>query len=141
MKPSVTSALRLVRGLALVAFLAALAAGQSQDQSGKPPAQGSSPAPQRVLVTDDVTAGLLVHRVAPAYPKKARKAHLQGVVLMKAVITVHGDIADLQLISGDPILAESAMTAVRQWKYFPYFLRGEAVEVETQIRVNFTLGK
>jgi len=118
-----------------------LLVGQSQDQPSPPsqPEATSQPLPERVRVSDGVTAGLLLNKVPPKYPKAARKKHLQGTVIMTAIIDKNGNIVDLTLVSGDPILAKSAMDAVKQWKYRPYLLQGHPVEVETHIQVNFTL--
>ena len=95
--------------------------------------------PQRVRVSQGVTQGLLVHRVQPSYPPLARQARIQGSVVLQAVISKDGSIQNLRLISGHPMLAPSAIDAVKQWRYKPYILNGEPVEVETQITVNFTL--
>jgi periplasmic protein TonB len=95
--------------------------------------------PQRVRVSSGVSQGLLVRRVQPNYPPLARQARIQGVVLLQATISKEGDIKDLTLISGHPMLAPAAIEAVKQWKYRPYLLNGEPVEVETQVQVNFTL--
>ncbi len=95
--------------------------------------------PQRVRVSSGVQAGLLVRKVPPAYPPLARQARIQGTVLLQAQISKDGTIENLQLISGHPMLAPAAIEAVKQWKYKPYLLNGEPVEVETQIQVNFTL--
>jgi periplasmic protein TonB len=95
--------------------------------------------PQRVRVSAGVTSGLLVHRVAPVYPPLARQARIQGTVILQAQISKDGSIQNLQLISGHPMLAPAAIEAVKQWKYKPYLLNGEPVEVETQVQVNFTL--
>jgi protein TonB len=95
--------------------------------------------PQRVRVSAGVTNGLLVHRVSPNYPPLARQARIQGTVLLQAQISKDGNIENLQLISGHPMLAPAAIEAVKQWKYKPYLLNGEPVEVETQVQVNFTL--
>jgi periplasmic protein TonB len=95
--------------------------------------------PQRVRVSQGVSQGLLVHRVQPTYPPLARQARIQGVVILQAEISKEGNIQNLQLISGHPMLAPAAIEAVKQWKYKPYLLNGEPVEVETQIQVNFTL--
>jgi periplasmic protein TonB len=95
--------------------------------------------PQRVRVSSGVSQGLLVRRVQPNYPPLARQARIQGVVLLQATISKEGDIRDLTLISGHPMLAPAAIEAVKQWKYRPYLLNGEPVEVETQVQVNFTL--
>jgi protein TonB len=84
--------------------------------------------------------GNLIHRVQPQYPTLARQARVQGVVVLRALITREGKIANLQVISGPPLLVQSAMDAVLQWSYRPYYLNNEPVEVETQVTVNFTLG-
>jgi protein TonB len=95
--------------------------------------------PQRVRVSQGVTAGLLLKQVKPNYPQLARTARIQGAVLLQAEISKSGDIQNLRVISGHPMLIQSALEAVKQWKYRPYFLNGEPVEVETQIQVNFSL--
>ncbi len=95
--------------------------------------------PQRVRVSSGVVQGLIVRRVNPTYPPLARQARIQGVVILQAEISKEGNITNLQLISGHPMLAPAAIEAVKQWKYRPYLLNGEPVEVETQIQVNFTL--
>lgn len=96
--------------------------------------------PQRVRVSQGVTQGLLIRKVTPVYPALARQARIQGTVVLQAEISKTGDIQNLQTISGHPMLAPAAIEAVKQWKYRPYILNGEPVEVETQITVNFTLG-
>ena len=95
--------------------------------------------PQRVRVSQGVSEGLLVHQVRPQYPPLARAARVQGAVVLQAVIGKDGSIQGLKLVSGHPMLAPAAIDAVKQWKYKPYFLNGEPVEVDTQITVNFTL--
>jgi protein TonB len=95
--------------------------------------------PQRVRVSQGVTQGLLVRRIQPTYPPLARQARIQGSVVLQAEISKDGAIQNLRLISGHPMLAPSAIEAVKQWKYKPYFLNGEPVEVETTITVNFSL--
>src|SRR5689334_8742435 len=95
--------------------------------------------PQRVRVSQGVTQGLLIRKVQPNYPPLARQARIQGSVLLQAEISKDGSIQNLRLISGHPMLAPAAIEAVKQWKYKPYILNGEPVEVETQITVNFTL--
>jgi periplasmic protein TonB len=95
--------------------------------------------PQRVRVSQGVTQGLLVRRVQPMYPPLARQARIQGTVVLQAEISKEGTIQNLRLISGHPMLAPAAIEAVKQWRYKPYFLNGEPVEVETQITVNFSL--
>jgi periplasmic protein TonB len=95
--------------------------------------------PQRVRVSSGVVSGLLLRKVNPTYPPLARQARIQGVVILQAQISKDGNIENLQLISGHPMLAPAAIEAVKQWKYKPYLLNGEPVEVETQVQVNFTL--
>jgi len=95
--------------------------------------------PTRVRVSQGVTQGLLIRKIQPNYPPLARQARIQGQVLLAAEISKDGSIENLHLISGHPMLAPAAIEAVKQWKYKPYILNGEPVEVETQITVNFTL--
>ena len=95
--------------------------------------------PQRVRVSQGVSTGLLVRKVNPTYPPLARQARIQGTVILQAEISKTGDIQNLRLISGHPMLAPAAIEAVKQWKYKPYLLNGEPVEVETTVQVNFTL--
>jgi protein TonB len=83
--------------------------------------------------------GDLVHKVLPVYPPLARSARIQGQVLLQALISKQGVIENLKVISGHPMLVPAAKDAVRQWRYRPYVLNNEPVEVETQITVNFTL--
>src|SRR6266550_4057984 len=95
--------------------------------------------PQRVRVSQGVTQGLLLRKVQPNYPPLARQARIQGQVVLQAEISKDGSIENLRLISGHPMLAPSAIEAVKQWRYKPYMLNGEPVAVETQVQVNFTL--
>lgn len=95
--------------------------------------------PQRVRISQGVTKGLLVHRVEPTYPPLARSARVQGEVVLSAVIDTNGQITNLQLVSGHPMLVPSAINAVREWRYKPYLLNGQPVEVETTITVIFSL--
>jgi protein TonB len=106
---------------------------------GTPVAVPKIATPQRVRVSSGVVSGLLLRKVQPNYPPLARQARIQGVVVLQAQISKEGAIENLQLISGHPMLAPAAIEAVKQWKYKPYLLNGEPVEVETQVQVNFTL--
>ncbi len=83
--------------------------------------------------------GNLVHRVQPDYPAPARQVRVQGRVVLRAIISREGGIENLQVLSGHPMLVQAAVDAVRQWRYRPYVLNGEPVEVETQVTVNFIL--
>src|SRR5271154_3748691 len=107
--------------------------------SSTPVAAPKAAAPQRVRVSQGVSQGLLVRRVQPNYPPLARQARISGTVVLHAVISKDGSIENLTLVSGHPMLAPAAIDAVKQWKYRPYLLNGEPVEVDTEVLVNFTL--
>jgi periplasmic protein TonB len=87
-----------------------------------------------------MSEGDLVHKVLPTYPPLARSARIQGQVVLQAAIGKRGAIEDLRVLSGHPMLVPAAIEAVRQWRYRPYVLNDEPVEVETEITVNFYLG-
>jgi TonB family protein len=106
-----------------------------------PPQQEKSALPARVRVSSGVSTGLLIKKVQPIYPPDARYNGIQGSVVMHAVINKAGDVIDLEVISGPIELAVSAVNAVRKWKYRPYLLKGDPVEVDTQIVVNYTLSR
>ena len=95
--------------------------------------------PQRIRISQGVTKGLLVHRVEPTYPTLAKSARVQGEVVLNAIIDANGQIQNLQLVSGHPMLVPAAIAAVREWRYKPYLLNGQPVEVETTITVIFSL--
>jgi protein TonB len=91
-------------------------------------------------ISEGVAQGFLVHQVKPVYPPLARQARIQGAVLLQAIIGKDGSIENLRLVSGHPMLAPAAIEAVRQWRFKPYTLNREPVEVQTEITVNFVLG-
>jgi protein TonB len=96
--------------------------------------------PQRVRVSAGVTQGLKIKNVNPVYPQMAKIARVQGPVVLAAVIGKDGSIQNLHVLStASPLLNQAAIDAVREWRYRPYILNGEPVEVDTQITVNFTL--
>jgi len=95
--------------------------------------------PRRIRVSSGVGQGQLLSKTNPFYPPYAREMHIQGVVLLKALIGKDGAIASLETISGPPELVSSATDAVRKWRYRPYLLMGRPIEVECQIQVNFAL--
>ncbi|MGD0567657.1 MAG: TonB family protein [Candidatus Sulfotelmatobacter sp.] len=104
---------------------------------------GDSKAPTPVLqalhVSQGVSQGLLVKRTPPSYPASALQMHVEGAVELLATISKGGDISAVKIVSGDPQLARAAADAVKQWKYKPYLLNGEPVEIQTQVTVNFKL--
>ena len=93
-----------------------------------------------VRIGGNVMQAKAIDRVQPIYPAIARAAHVQGTVVLHAIISKDGTVEQLQLVSGPPLLVNSAMDAVRQWRYSPTELNGEPVEVDTTIQVIFTLG-
>jgi periplasmic protein TonB len=101
-----------------------------------PPPPTPSARPPRV---SRVMEGNLIYRVQPQYPPLARQARIQGIVVLRAMISREGKIENLQVIAGHPLLVKSAIDAVLQWRYRPYYLNNQPVEVETQVTVNFTL--
>lgn len=94
-------------------------------------------APQKLRISSGVAEGNLVNKVEPQYPQMAKVAHVQGDVVLQALIAKNGAIENLRAVSGHPILIQAAMEAVKQWRYRPYLLNGEPVEVETTITVKF----
>jgi protein TonB len=86
-----------------------------------------------------IMEGNLIRRVQPEYPQTAKLAHVQGRVVLSAVISKEGRIENVQVLAGHPLLVQAAVEAVKQWRYRPYVLNDEPVEVETQITVNFSL--
>jgi TonB family protein len=111
--------------------------GEVGSKPGTPPPDVSQV--ERVRVSTGVSTGLLIKKVAPRYPDDAKHAGVQGQVILQAEIDKNGDIQNLTLISGHPMLVPAAIEAVKKWKYKPYMLKDKPVAVETQIIVNFTL--
>jgi len=95
--------------------------------------------PQKLRVSRAVAEGLLIRRVDPQYPREAMSKGIQGDVVLQATITREGNVGGLKFVSGDALLVEAAKDAVRQWKYRPYLLNGEPVEIETSVLVRFHL--
>ncbi len=112
-----------------------------------PPTAPVSPSPSathpilRITVGGEILKANLIHQVVPSYPVLAKMSHIQGTVILAAVIAPDGSVEDLRLISGHPMLVSSALEAVRQWKYRPPLLNGHPMQVDTTITVNFSLSK
>jgi protein TonB len=103
-------------------------------------AKTSDPAPsKRIRLAPRVVEANLIHDVAPVYPPEAGRARIEGTVVLMAVIGKDGSVEDVRVESGLPILAQAAIDAVKQWRYKPYLLNGEPVEVDSRITINFTL--
>jgi len=97
-------------------------------------------APTRVKQGGNVTAASILNQTRPVYPALARQARIQGNVVLHAIIDKDGKVAQLEVISGHPLLVQSALDAVKQWRYKPTLLNGDPVEVDTTITVTFTMG-
>lgn len=106
-----------------------------------PPPPPKVEAPKRIRVGGQVQAALAISRPQPIYPPLAKQARIQGVVRLEAQISKQGTIENLKVVSGHPLLVQSALDAVRQWRYRPTVLNNEPVEVITTIDVNFTLSQ
>ncbi|MGA9042658.1 MAG: energy transducer TonB [Terriglobales bacterium] len=112
----------------------------SNDQAVTAPQQSTAqPSPTRVRVSQGIMKDLIIKKVNPKYPEDARKAHVEGRVTLQVTISKDGDVTQLHLVSGNPLLAPAAMDAVKQWKYKPYVLEGQPVEVESTATISFTL--
>ncbi|MBV9625060.1 MAG: energy transducer TonB [Acidobacteria bacterium] len=95
--------------------------------------------PHLVEVSQGVSQGLLLKKVPPTYPPLAWQTRKEGSVELLATISKEGYIKDVRVLKGDSLFARSATDAVRQWKYRPYLLNGQPVEIKTEITVNFTI--
>jgi protein TonB len=96
--------------------------------------------PKKIAISSGVMTGLKTGGVNPTYPAIARAARISGTVVLQATISKTGTIENLHVVSGPPMLTQSALEAVRTWRYKPYQLNGEPVEVETTVNVVFNLG-
>ncbi|MGD0680554.1 MAG: TonB family protein [Terracidiphilus sp.] len=97
-------------------------------------------APTKVSISAGVAGGLLVQKTSPVYPQIAREARVSGTVVIQATISKTGVIQNLRAVSGPTMLRQAALDAVKTWRYNPYMLDGQPVDVETTVSVTFTLG-
>ena len=126
--------------LQLSVSVAAATCAQDKGPSTSNPAPPDS-APKRFTVDTKTMSSKLVHVVPPVYPSKAKKKEMEGTVQLHAIVATNGSVRELTVISGDPILAESAMAAVKQWRYKPTLINNEPAEVDTVVVVIFELPK
>lgn len=103
------------------------------------PPKPTAPAPVRIKQGGEVTAASIITQTHPVYPPLARQARIQGTVLLHAIIDKDGQVSKLEVVSGHPLLVQSALDAVKQWRYKPTQLNGNPVEVDTTIQVTFTM--
>ena len=127
-------------------------AGNGPDGPGVPGGLGDGPVPieiarptppptRTVRRSGEIMAALLVHRVEPEYPPIAKTMRLSGTVILHAKIGTDGKVHEVEIMSGNVILAQAAVAAVRQWRYQPTLLNSQPVEVETEVTVNFVLNE
>ena len=105
----------------------------SEEKSEAPAAE--SP----VLANAEDMRGRLIYRVAPIYPPLPRQARIQGVVIVRIIINKLGEVRDMRVVSGNPMLAPAAVDAIKKWRYIPYESGGRTAEIETEVQVIFTL--
>jgi TonB family protein len=105
---------------------------ESQIPASKPPSQQPP-----TYVPAEVMQGLLTHKIEPIYPEAARQAKVQGVVVLDAVIGADGTVIDLRAISGPDELISAALDAVKWWRFQPYLINGQAVQVRTRLALEF----
>ena len=107
---------------------------------GPPTASHPSAHPKRVVLSSAAAASQLIQKSVPMYPPIARAARISGTVVLHAVISTSGSVINLQAVSGPAMLQQSALDAVQKWKFRPFLLNNQPVEVETTVNVIFTLG-
>jgi len=94
----------------------------------------------KVNISADVANGLVIEKTMPLYPPIAKAARVSGTVVMQATISQLGTVTSLQVISGPAMLQQAALDAVKTWRYRPYLINNEPVDVETTVNVTFSLG-
>lgn len=115
--------------------------GRRPPEAPKQPKEGPPAETPRMRISEGIQQAMLIYRAEPVYPPLARQIHLEGTVRLHAIVGRDGAVRDLELLSGPLLLAQSALEAVRRWRYRPTILNGEAVEVDTYITVVFQLSR
>ena len=102
-------------------------------------AQNDAKKPVKILirVSPGVMNGTVLHKVKPEYPEEARAKHIKGPVTLRVLVDPAGNVASMNVQSGNPILADAAQKAVQQWKFKPFTVNGDPVEVESTVTLNF----
>ena len=116
--------------------------GEMLNSAPSVPVLAKTPVPtpvKRIRIASRVAEANLIHNVAPQYPTEARRARIEGTVVLMAVIGTDGSVKDLRVESGLQMLAQAAIDAVKQWRYKPYIVNGEPVEIDSRITINFAL--
>jgi periplasmic protein TonB len=116
--------------------------GPNSGPAGMPHGTGTGPVVVQAgpkTIPSVLAEGLLIHKVIPRYPSIGIAIHAEGTVVLQATISKSGTIENLRVVSGPPMLQQAALDAVAQWRYRPYLLNGQPVEVETTVSVEFKL--
>jgi len=103
-----------------------------------PPPKKRAPPKQ---IGGNVLKSKLIRQVEPEYPELARRARVQGIVILVVNVDEEGNVAEIQVTRGHPLLKDAAVAAVKQWKYSPTLLNGEPIQVTATVTVNFVMGK
>jgi TonB family protein len=111
--------------------------GWEELESGLKTQPTSEAGKTRVQVPTEVMQKLLVHRVDPIYPAEARKDNLQGIIALDIFVSQDGSVVGMRALNGPDVLSKAAMDALRWWKFSPYRVNGEPVEIETTVAVEF----
>ena len=94
-----------------------------------------------INISSGVATGLLLRKATPVYPPLAKSSRVSGTVVIRATISKTGAIEDVRVLSGSQMLRQAALDAVKTWRYRPYMLNNQPVEVETTVDVIFSLGQ
>lgn len=117
----------------------------AQPQEAPPPATSSESQPEVASTPEQVTRAQIigdpVYRVDPIYPQRAIDRHLEGTVVLSAVVDKEGRVQTVRVISGDPMFRAPAINAIKHWRYNPTVINGEAIEAETQVTLDFILSR
>lgn len=108
-------------------------------QAGRPAVVSGPKGP--MAISTGISSGMLVSKITPNYPVIAKTAGVHGTVVLEAIISKSGTIENLRVVSGPVMLQAAALDAVKQWRYKPFLLNGQAIEVETTVNVEFRLGQ
>ena len=127
-------------GVAGMEGLGGSGSGMTDSLFGGAKTKVQAAAPKKVNISAGVAVGLLIQKTTPIYPPIAKAARVSGTVVLQATISKTGSIQGLHVVSGPAMLQQAAMDAVKTWRYRPYLLNNEPVEVETTVNVIFTLG-
>ena len=101
----------------------------------------ASPQARPIVVATDVQLAKVIHPVPPAYPSEARRLHIEGKVIIRAIINQDGAVGDLRVMRGQCPFAKEAVGAVKQWRFTPTLLKGTSVRVSSIFELNFRLSR